>query len=228
MKLIVNKGDISRAFESEQSQGIPKDCWKAIQILVTMARDFCDFRLVNEEDTHRFLGKLTSFESVKNADFDILFLARCQKKHLNIIYAPFIRQWYSEDFDAKYGTTDTKLTWKVRQAVLIEMKKNMGRILIRPETVIDKLAAVFGKNDIDFKEHSEFSRKYFVDAMSEEDEDLFRSAATMRVLDMVSQNEGMHIECNRTDLYLYSDNPLLDDCLADIMTCGFGLCEELF
>ena len=43
---------------------------------------------------------------------------------------------------------------------MANLSKDMKNILIRPETLLDKIWDIFSRTDIDFEEHKGFSNKY--------------------------------------------------------------------
>lgn len=80
------------------------------------------------------------------------------------------------------------------QLFLADLGMDPGHLLIRPETLADKVAELFGSIDVDFSDHPEFSKKYFTLAATPDDESRFRENAGSRFLDTIAAREGLHIE----------------------------------
>ena len=80
------------------------------------------------------------------------------------------------------------------QAFLVNMKADLGHIVIRPETIQDKINEIFTNKDIDFKDHPEFSKRYYALAKTKEDEELFRKNVDGALLDLIAGYGGLMIE----------------------------------
>ncbi len=76
---------------------------------------------------------------------------------------------------------------------LVTLRKDYGQVLIRPETIADKISEVFIHTDIDFDIDDEFSRKYYVDAG---DEDKLRLKISPGFLNVFRNYDGLEAEIN--------------------------------
>jgi hypothetical protein len=74
---------------------------------------------------------------------------------------------------------------------IAELRKDYGQVLIRPETISDKISDVFIHTDVDFDLDEEFSRKYYVDAS---DEDKLRLRITPAFLRTYRNFNGIEAE----------------------------------
>ena len=74
---------------------------------------------------------------------------------------------------------------------LKKLDKNYGSIIIRPETLEDKLAEFFTKAEIDFKDYPKFSSKYY---FLSDDKPLGYSFATNDRLTLIEQQREVYIE----------------------------------
>lgn len=74
---------------------------------------------------------------------------------------------------------------------LFKHQTNLGHVLIRPETVADKISEVFNPIEIDFKNHKKFSFKYYVRA---EDSDLLKKNMPDALLEYLKSKKGISIE----------------------------------
>jgi len=70
------------------------------------------------------------------------------------------------------------------------LKKDMGDIHIRPETIWDKIGDIFNKRDIDIPEHKGFSDKYCLFA---KDRDFAKSNLPVPFLEEVYQLKKLHM-----------------------------------
>lgn len=78
-------------------------------------------------------------------------------------------------------------------AGLIDLSAPIGRVAIRPETLGDKLAELFAGNEVDFEDHPDFSRRYYVLA---KDEELLRDNVRGELLDQLALRDDLHAEAN--------------------------------
>lgn len=72
-----------------------------------------------------------------------------------------------------------------------KLHENFGHILIRRETLVDKLAEIFRKTEMDFKEYPEFSKKYYY--MSK-DEFPGRKFATPKRIALINDADNLIVE----------------------------------
>lgn len=71
------------------------------------------------------------------------------------------------------------------------LKKKYGRVLIKPETIEDKINDLFSHVDIDFDFDKEFSKKYWVIATNES---LFRNNISTQFIETIRDVDGLEIE----------------------------------
>jgi len=71
------------------------------------------------------------------------------------------------------------------------MKQDMKNILIRPETLWDKITDIFSRQDIDFEEHKGFSNKYCLFA---KDKEFVKQNLTQQFLDEVYKMDKLYFE----------------------------------
>ena len=76
---------------------------------------------------------------------------------------------------------------------LAVLKKKYGRVLIKPETLEDKINDLFSHVDIDFDFDKEFSKKYYVIATNES---LFRNSISTQFIETIRDVKGLEIEIN--------------------------------
>lgn len=71
------------------------------------------------------------------------------------------------------------------------LKKDYGKVLIRPETFADKISELFAPTEIDFEDHPVFSKNYYM--LSNEPEKL-KFIITNHFLDCIEKYRGLEIE----------------------------------
>jgi len=76
---------------------------------------------------------------------------------------------------------------------LAVLKKKYGRVLIKPETLEDKINDLFSHVEIDFDFDKEFSKKYYVIATNES---LFRNSISTQFIETIRDVKGLEIEIN--------------------------------
>ena len=77
------------------------------------------------------------------------------------------------------------------QLVVGNLPQNLGRVMIRPNRMGDRLGGLFARRQITFREHPDLNRKYHITC---EDEELTRSVCRWGVLDVLSAFDGLLIE----------------------------------
>ncbi|MEI6347663.1 MAG: hypothetical protein WCP69_06930 [Bacteroidota bacterium] len=87
---------------------------------------------------------------------------------------------------------------------LTELRKDYGRVLIRPETIADKIAEIFEQVELDFDTDKEFSRKYYV---LSNNESKFRMQVTTSFLNCIAKFDNLEIEINKTILIVRTRKP---------------------
>lgn len=82
------------------------------------------------------------------------------------------------------------------QFFLIDLKKDYGKALIRPETFGDKVFEVLIPQEIDFPEHPGFSDKYYF-YTDEDNKEKTRAAMTPEILEAIYQYDELVIQIVR-------------------------------
>lgn len=91
-----------------------------------------------------------------------------------------------------------------------KLHENFAHILIRQETFVDRLAEIFRKTEIDFKEYPEFCKKYFY--MSS-DVSLGRKFATPERITLISDADDLILEVIGDNLIMRFPRVITkDDC----------------
>ena len=110
-----------------------------------------------------------SYEPDWNYQFDSLELFKNRKisvgpaikitNSFESFHLAFLYVGYSYAYGRKYsyGLTYEYQTWGI-----INLRKDFGHVLIKPETFIDKIHELIKSIEIDFPDDPEFSKKYFV------------------------------------------------------------------
>ena len=121
-----------------------------------------------------------------------------------------------------FGTLEVEYTWKesrypssLREFQNFMIKRldfDYGKIMIRPETIQDKVQEIFVKSEIDFPDHPGFSSRYYFVA---DDKGLARSFATDRRLSLIGMQRELYVEINNNILLAkFARNVSYDDCLV--------------
>lgn len=80
---------------------------------------------------------------------------------------------------------------------LVTLKKDYGRVYIRPETMADKFIELIKPAEVDFDIDKAFSRNYFV---LTNDERKLRQQVTADFLSAINKHKGLEIEIDRNTL----------------------------
>jgi len=77
---------------------------------------------------------------------------------------------------------------------------------LEPESLHTKLSEVSGGKDIDFKEHPEFSKMYYLRG---DDEEAVRNFFSGPVIQFLESHDEMHIECHKHRLLIFKHRDLM-------------------
>jgi hypothetical protein len=133
--------------------------------------------------------------------------------------------WFEVEVNGQvfyFGTLEVDYNWKgsrypssVREFQNFIIKRldfDYGKLLIRPETIQDKVQEMFVKCEIDFANHPGFSSRYYFVA---DNKALARSFATDRRLTLIEMQRELHLEINNNMLLAkFARIVNYDDCIA--------------
>jgi len=106
---------------------------------------------------------------------------------------------------------------EVEPVLIFNLKHDIGRALIKQESLADKFADLFTKVDVDFEEYPAFSKNYFAVA---EKPDLFRANFPVGLLDALGSIRHMTIEINGHWGLLRRGMNLTEDLLLQLISIG--------
>lgn len=98
------------------------------------------------------------------------------------------------------------------------LKKDYGKVYIKPENFFDKLIDLFAHGDIDFENDPEFSKKYYVVAS---DEHKLRQTVSTAFLKTVGHFDGLEIEIMGKELLVRIYKPIspkIADTISQFLT----------
>ena len=121
------------------------------------------------------------------------------------------RQQGVADYDAyifDYSYRDFGKKKSVHQSVFFLQSQRLvlPELCMQPETILDKLGELFGREDIDFTRFPKFSNQY---RLTGEDEDFIRHHFTEEVLNYFTVNRGWSVEGIGYYLLVYKKGFLL-------------------
>jgi|GEM_PF-4442532 len=94
--------------------------------------------------------------------------------------------------------------------IIKELSSTFANMLIRPETIADKILDIISKSDIDFEDFPDFSSKYCF--LSKNKDEARRFANNVR-LQAISEQDRINIEINKNLLYATYDRIITaEDC----------------
>lgn len=161
-------------------------------------------KFANENEYSFIPQKMRS--ALKYKDFPI-------QKGNKIQYEENILEKYLEQ--GRICVSDVTLTEGARQAqsdthitlvMVTETENLIPDFALEPEGLWTKLSELGGSRDIDFSDHPDFSKKYYLRG---EDEDAVRRFFNEGVIQFLENREEMHIECHKNKLLFYKRRELL-------------------
>lgn len=136
------------------------------------------------------------------------FVIMLVEKHLTIVETPHPgRSYVGQKKDIE----------EVEPVLIFSIQQNIGRALIRPENLGDKIADLFTKVDIDLKEYPGFSRNYYAIA---ENPEMFRAHFHKGLLKVLEKVPKMTIEINGHWGLLRREVNLTEDLLRLLLSVG--------
>lgn len=110
----------------------------------------------------------------------------------------------------------------LRQAAIVDVPFNAGNVLMRPEGLQDKIIELFGNIDIDFEDHSLFSRKYFV--MSD-DEKRVRDKMPQSFRELFANNPGYIVRLQNKKILISRDSAIRAATSKSLVELAFAVAE---
>lgn len=105
------------------------------------------------------------------------------------------------------GAGQAERTLSITVALLSEVNLLIPDFALEPENLWSKFSELTSGKDIDFANHPEFSKKYYLRG---EPEEQIRHLFTKKVIDFLEENRQVHIECHRNKLLFYFKRHLLE------------------
>jgi hypothetical protein len=109
-------------------------------------------------------------------------------------------------------------------AVVLRLPTDFGSVLIRPETIVDKMMELFSSSEIDFDEHPEFSRRYYVLVS---DETKARLGFKMPLLDAFNAEDDLRVEIHGDLLLARIQEPPSEDVVHRLARLGCALARSV-
>lgn len=147
------------------------------------------FKTASDSEEAKVSDHLLLFESLKSYPMVVMaetvsLISQQQKSFLCLLSLTFtsrgVKSPHSEQSFSEYEIIG-----------IAPLRKDYGQVLIRPESLEDKISEVFIHTDIDFDIDHDFSRKFYVDAS---DEDRLRLRISPGFLRTFSRFHGIEAE----------------------------------
>jgi len=155
----------------------------------------CQFRELNEPEFEEIENIILRFDSLNNYSQVVLSEAIEIKKYQQISFLVLLSMTFSFK-STKSPQNETRFS-EYELIGIATLKQDYGRVLIRPETIEDKIKNLFLVTDIDFDFNEDFSKKYYVVA---NDETKVRNCISNSFLETVRGFDDLEIELDGTIL----------------------------
>jgi MFS superfamily sulfate permease-like transporter len=110
------------------------------------------------------------------------------------------------DITIQQGARQSQQEWSMTIVQLSDIEIPIPDFALEPEGLFSKLFESVEGRDIDFENHPEFSKKYYLRSNNEE---AVRAFFTEPILQFLENREEMHIECHRNRLVFFKKRELL-------------------
>jgi len=133
---------------------------------------------------------------------------------INLCYVRFTHEWVEASYSGGRKCEETNSY----HFGYIENTINLGNTIIRPESFYDKCIDFFIHVEIDFKEHKEFSKKYY---LITENEQLVRDNLNKRIMDLFCNYNDIYIEFRNNKCLFFLNSKM--NLKSSLLLCEFGL-----
>lgn len=165
--------------------------------------DFLDgFDLLSGYGKKQF-HKITEFRGGKNKFVVLLVEKEFVEENT------FFRRMYYYNGDGRQKIDE------MEPVVLFKIPENLGEVMIKPETLVDKVSNFFIKVDVDFEEYPAFSKNYFLAANHPE---LVKAKFPSSILNVLEVIEGLSMEIHGNLVLLTYGKSLTEDVLLFIIS----------
>ena len=149
----------------------------------------CSLKKLSASEEENIVNVISRFNSLVNYSLVLLTEAVEISKNGNVSYLLLLN--LNTTFKGvKVPQSESRISEYELIGVAV-LKKNYEQVLIRPETIEDKLNDLFAHTDIDFDFDKQFSKKYCVEATNEE---LLRMNISAHFLEAIREVDGLEIE----------------------------------
>ncbi len=118
------------------------------------------------------------------------------------------------------GQVTTEAASTLHELVLIDLPMDVGRVLIRPETLGDKVSPWFAQRELAFDHPPMFGERYYVLA---ENDERARQGLPARFLQTVCETDRMVVEIEGTSLAAMRLRPLPEDDQSALVGLAFEM-----
>lgn len=194
-------------------------CERIDRCVNQLRQEFAVEQMRDFEVSH-LLTRLGRFQTAISTDDTVLIDAfHVSEGGIEVTLAIFEHQ-YVQKRHVTRGFVKTEAASALHELVLVDLPVGVGRVLIRPETLGDKVSEWFTKREIDFAHEPQFSRRYYVLA---EDDDRARHGLPTRFLQAVGQTEKLVIEIDDTMLAAMKLRPMADHDRSELVPLAFTM-----
>ena len=165
-----------------------------IDSLKTKLKD-CFLRKINDKEEENIVNIISRFESLENYSLVLLSEAVEIKNNENSSFL-LLLNLHTTFKGIRTPQNETDIS-DYELIGLVLLKKKYGKVLIRPETIEDKINDLFTHLDIDFDFDKKFSRKYCVLA---DNESQFRNTISKQFIETIREINGLEVEINENVL----------------------------
>lgn|ERR1035437_9303430 len=149
----------------------------------------CVLRKLTESEEENIVKTISRFDSLGSYSLALLSEAVEIKKNENSSYLLLLNLHYTFK-GIRVPQSETNIS-EYELIGLVQLKKSYGKVLIRPETIEDKINDLFSHIDIDFDFDKKFSNRYCVEA---DNETQFRLNISKQFIETTGEIKGLEIE----------------------------------
>lgn len=187
-----------------------KEDWNTINESFQSLCKTCILKALSEEAKNALNEQLGGFDSLANFE-PIYFIDAIEVNQESFRYHLLLLNVNSQTSGPGISGIREQSQVSYELASVLQLRKNYGHVLMRPEVLSDKISELFRKIEIDFDIEPEFSKNYFV--LSEE-EDLFTTTISQKLLNTLGRYKGLFIEINDHQMLIYSKKGLSKDSIS--------------
>lgn len=195
----------------------------AVEVCLAKARQQYKLEQLSDESIDHLLDRINTVESAGGSDSTLLIDAyQCLSGQIPLVLVMFAHR-YKIVSTSKYARSDFRRI-ALHPMVVVTLPVDVGRIQIRRKTIGDRIANLFTRKHVDFRQHWFFSFNYQVTAT---DKERVQLKFTRAFLDVINKHKDYVIAIQGPDMVVLREQFILPDGGCELLSAGCAMLDAL-